>query len=217
MFCFAVLLALLACIDISSADLFTIKASLPGSTLDGLPVNAAGQAFWLGGSPASYCPTVVPHCPNVTETIFAGGLTELFVSVFSIVPSAMLTSFQVEVPGGQGVYVNVNGALGFTQAHSIYVPTGAYFGGFFNLTILSDCSPPRTVISWKSPDRSTGMFSGALSSMTVLKKSRRYLYLPDRAFLHFKHYFVPSLHQDTTIQLDKLCLPGRFHCHILAV
>jgi len=31
----------------------------------------------------------------------------------------------VEVPGGQLVYVQPNGALGFTQAHSASIPTGS--------------------------------------------------------------------------------------------
>jgi hypothetical protein len=62
------------------------------------------------------------------------------------------------VPGGQQIYVATNGALGFTEAHSSLVPPGAYIGGFFNLTIVSDCSAPWTVINWKNPDFSTGMF-----------------------------------------------------------
>lgn len=34
------------------------------------------------------------------------------------------------VPGGQQQYTEVGGRLGYTQAHSIYVPTGAIPGGF---------------------------------------------------------------------------------------
>lgn len=51
-----------------------LTASLPGSKLDGLNVEASGQAFYIGGSgPATYCPTQVePYCPNVTGTFFAG-------------------------------------------------------------------------------------------------------------------------------------------------
>jgi hypothetical protein len=83
-----VLSLLLSFLGTTSADIFTATASLPGSTLDGLPVNAAGQAFWLGGSPASYCPPEVPQCPNTTETIVVNGFTELDVSKFC--PSIML-------------------------------------------------------------------------------------------------------------------------------
>lgn len=34
------------------------------------------------------------------------------------------------VPGGQQMYVEPSGAVGFTQAHSIYIPPGSYIGGF---------------------------------------------------------------------------------------
>ncbi|PMD65733.1 uncharacterized protein K444DRAFT_659880 [Hyaloscypha bicolor E] len=132
---------LIAFIGTTSADIFMANASLPDSWVDGQPINAAGQAFWVGGSPSTYCPSIVgANCPDATaQTIIIAGFSAL----------------DVEVPGGQQIYVNVNGALGFTQAHSAVVPTGAYIGGFFNLTYMSDCSTPRTVINWKSPDGSS--------------------------------------------------------------
>ncbi len=62
----------------TSADTFTVKAFLPGNTFDGKAINAAGEAFYIGGSPATYCPTeVIPNCPNVTGTVFAAGFTQL--------------------------------------------------------------------------------------------------------------------------------------------
>lgn len=137
----ALALTLTFAISTAIADTFTLTASLPASPLDGLPVNAAGEAFSLGGSPSFYCPTSVSSaCPNTTETIFA----------------AELTALDVEVPGGQQVYVQANGALGFTQAHSASVPPGATIGGFVNVTVASDCHAPWEVITWKSPDGSTG-------------------------------------------------------------
>lgn len=126
---------------------------------------------------------------------------------------------QVEVPGGQQIYVNVNGALGFTQAHSASIPTGAYIGGFFNLTIVSDCSTPRTVISWKSPDGSTGKSRGSGRS-AILTGIRRYLGLPDNPFYAQCHGFVSSLRQDPGLQSDSLrwwCPPGRSHGHLSVV
>ena len=36
----------------------------------------------------------------------------------------------MEVPGGQLVYVETNGALGFTQAHSAFIPPGAVISSF---------------------------------------------------------------------------------------
>lgn len=43
----------------------------------------------------------------------------------------MLTTRQdVVVPGGQQVYVNPDGALAFTMAHSAYIPPGSLTSGF---------------------------------------------------------------------------------------
>ena len=36
----------------------------------------------------------------------------------------------VAVPGGQQIYVAINGAVSFTQAHSNLAPPGSYFTGF---------------------------------------------------------------------------------------
>jgi hypothetical protein len=87
---FSLLLTFLAT---ASADIFMANASLPGNALDGLPVNAAGEGFFLGGSPATYCPTVVgAACPNVTaQTVIVAGFTALDVSAFLLLPFAVLT------------------------------------------------------------------------------------------------------------------------------
>jgi hypothetical protein len=83
---------LLALLGTASADVFMANASLPGNALDGLPVNAAGEAFFLGGSPATYCPTVVGvACPNATaQTIVAAGFTALDVSTLLLLLFAVL-------------------------------------------------------------------------------------------------------------------------------
>ena len=68
----------------ASAQIFEVTASLPGSPFDRQPINAAGQSFWIGGNPATYCPTQVnPYCPNVTGTILAAGFTALYVRLLS--------------------------------------------------------------------------------------------------------------------------------------
>jgi len=73
------------------------------------PVNAAGQAFFLGGETASYCPlSNQTQCPPGDVTAFLG-----------------LGAMDTEVPGGQLVYLGVDGHLGFTQAHSASYPPGA--------------------------------------------------------------------------------------------
>ena len=41
--------------------------------VDHKPLQAAGQKFWLGGEPGTYCPTFVnPNCPPGNVTAFAG-------------------------------------------------------------------------------------------------------------------------------------------------
>ncbi|EAS27503.1 IgE-binding protein [Coccidioides immitis RS] len=91
-----------------------VMASRSGSPIHSLPMNAAGRAFWLGGTTQSYCPIQVgDNCPPGNETVIAG-----------------LSSMYVLVPGGQQMYVEPSGAVGFTQAHSTYIPPGSYIGGF---------------------------------------------------------------------------------------
>jgi len=134
-------LGLLGFAATAAANLITIAASLPGSPLDGQVINADGNAFYLGlSAPGTYCPTVVdPNCPPVTGTVASGDLTALF----------------VEVPGGQQIYVAPGGALGFTTAHSAFMPAGSYIGGFVQVTYTSTCSPTLTVLTWVAPDKST--------------------------------------------------------------
>lgn len=64
----------------AQSGLFALTVYQPGSPLDGQAVNAAGEAFYLGGSPATYCPlTDQTLCPAGNQTIFAG-MGALFVS-----------------------------------------------------------------------------------------------------------------------------------------
>ena len=57
----------------SATGQFTLTVYQPGSPLHGEVVNAAGEAFSLGGSPATYCPlTNQQLCPVGNQTIFAG-------------------------------------------------------------------------------------------------------------------------------------------------
>jgi len=132
--------ALIALIPTLTTALFTLNASLPGSALDNQPINAAGEAFWVGGEAATYCPTEVdPYCPNVTGTIFAG----------------MDTLF-VEVPGGQQTYVTTEGAFGFTEAHSDSIPVGAYQYGWTDTNVTSDCDESYILINFLLPGATTG-------------------------------------------------------------
>ena len=51
-----------------------VTARHPGREhVDKLPMQAAGRAFWLGGSPATYCPEIVgDNCPPGNATVILG-------------------------------------------------------------------------------------------------------------------------------------------------
>ncbi|KAL4782527.1 hypothetical protein BJX76DRAFT_332507 [Aspergillus varians] len=92
---------------------FTVLAARSASPIHYLPLNAAGQSFWLGGQPSTYCP-LPSNCPPGNTTVLAGDGASLSVSV----------------PGGQQIYVAPSGALKFTQAHSANIPPGSSYGPF---------------------------------------------------------------------------------------
>ncbi|OKO98732.1 hypothetical protein PENSUB_8983 [Penicillium subrubescens] len=91
---------------------FGVMAVRSASPIHYAQLNAAGQKFWLGGQTSSYCPEQVQNCPPGNQTILAPGGNSL----------------DVEVPGGQQVYVDPTGALSFTQAHSASIPAGSSVG-----------------------------------------------------------------------------------------
>ncbi|KAJ5373000.1 hypothetical protein N7517_005006 [Penicillium concentricum] len=93
---------------------FSVMAMRSASPIHFAQLNAAGQKFYLGGETASYCPAQVSNCPPGNQTVFAPGGGSL----------------DVMVPGGQQVYVDPNGALSFTQAHSANIPQGSSRGPF---------------------------------------------------------------------------------------
>lgn len=119
---------------------------------DAALIQADGLVFRIdGGPPATYCPDIVSQisqCPPGTETDFSCqdgfcGLVRfpLFSLPFSqsghlsVAGRSSLTTFSVspqnvEVPGGQQIYVTPNGAVSFTQAHTNLAPPGSYFSGF---------------------------------------------------------------------------------------
>lgn len=93
---------------------FTLIASNPNAPFHNYKIEACGRRFTITqGGPCTYCPQSVPRaaCPAGTSTIMTSG------------------SLSVMVPGGQQLYVEANGALGFTQAHSLSRPPGAIMGG----------------------------------------------------------------------------------------
>ncbi|KAF2859588.1 carbohydrate-binding module family 52 protein [Piedraia hortae CBS 480.64] len=86
-------------------DAFTLVAHHPinsPSNLDGKTIEASGQHFYINRPAGVYCPSV------------AGGICAASSNRTILFPGAL----DVVVPGGQEIYVQKNGALAFTQAHS---------------------------------------------------------------------------------------------------
>lgn len=55
------------------------------------------------------------------------------------------------VPGGQQTYVAPSGEIGYTQAHSAFMPAGSYIGGFTSHKILDEDGMEQTIVSWQTP------------------------------------------------------------------
>ncbi|KAK3944340.1 carbohydrate-binding module family 52 protein [Diplogelasinospora grovesii] len=109
-------LTLLPAMDSSTP--FTLTASNPNlPAVDGKPITASGQHWSIGGVTGSYCPTQVGSaCPK-------GDIT-------AIVSSGGSAAMDVEVPGGQLVYLDPFWNVGYTQAHSASIPSGSITTGF---------------------------------------------------------------------------------------
>jgi hypothetical protein len=115
--------------EVESSTPFTLTASNPTLPIDSKPVTACGQHWSIGGQTCSYCPSaqVGSACPagNITAVVASGGR------------AAMDTM----VPGGQVVYLDPFWNVGYSQAHSAYIPSGSTLtgltaykgGGFVNL------------------------------------------------------------------------------------
>ncbi|KAG9835899.1 hypothetical protein KCU98_g13039, partial [Aureobasidium melanogenum] len=88
----------------STGDSFGGLAIHSGSPVHLSAINANGNSFWLNKETSSYCPNItVTSCPEGKYTYFEGGNNTL--------------SLNVEVPGGQRVYVAQDGSLGYTIPH----------------------------------------------------------------------------------------------------
>ncbi|KAJ5248822.1 hypothetical protein N7468_000273 [Penicillium chermesinum] len=103
---------------------FSVTALRSGSPIHFAPLNAAGDRFYLGGKTVTFCPddVGVPCDKMSKDTIFSSAST---------LSPANATGLQdVSVPGGQSLYVDKFGAVGFTTAHSVFVPPGSELGPF---------------------------------------------------------------------------------------
>lgn len=101
----------------SDSSTFTLVSIKSGSDLQYSPVHASAQKLQLGGDlSTSTSPAGVP-VPQTNVTSFTTG-------------SQNGLSLNVVVPGGQQVFVNADGVLGYTTPHSGVLPTGAITTGF---------------------------------------------------------------------------------------
>ncbi|KAL6157122.1 hypothetical protein ACJQWK_07164 [Exserohilum turcicum] len=101
------------------SEYFGLIAQRSASPIHLSPVQARGGKLYIGGGgPSSYCPPNIgaENCPSGNSTVFTGGNWTL--------------SMGVVVPGGQQVFVQSDGALGYTLPHSAAIPNGAVLTGF---------------------------------------------------------------------------------------
>ncbi|KAL8827869.1 MAG: hypothetical protein Q9191_002931 [Dirinaria sp. TL-2023a] len=99
-----------ALIKPSASTPFTLSANNSDVFFDA-PLNAQNSSFYIGNVTESSCPSTVKLCPP-------GNVTALRTSARGE------AQMDVQVPAGQQVYVDVNGALRYTVAHSNVIPPG---------------------------------------------------------------------------------------------
>ncbi|KAI1360453.1 hypothetical protein F5Y08DRAFT_317364 [Xylaria arbuscula] len=104
-------------------------------------INANNGYFWLGKEPTASCPSDVEglDCSAYpgSKTVFSGGNDTV--------------SLLVGVDGGQQVYVEANGALAYTKAHSDTLPEGALTNGFSRA--ISDAGGAPTILGFEYQDQ----------------------------------------------------------------
>lgn len=148
------LLLLLSITSPTAAMTYRLTIFAPGTVIDGANIQASANGFYLGLSdPSTYCP-IGQGCPAIQGTLVDDGMTAMAVSPEGGQSSLGLTMAQVEVPGGQNIYIAPNGQVKYTQAHSAYMPRGSLIGGWFNKTVMADCAPTTDVLDFWAADGS---------------------------------------------------------------
>ncbi|CAI0655409.1 unnamed protein product [Colletotrichum noveboracense] len=141
---FSLLFSLSCITTLAAAESYTLTAYAPATrAIHGKPINASGRRFIIGlDVPMTYCPDVVPRdsCPP-------GNITTV---------SGLLTGMEVMVPGGQDIYVDPEGFVGFTQAHSASWPANStLMDGFYRTTAKSsspcEAEPPTDLLDFCDP------------------------------------------------------------------
>ncbi|WYZ41221.1 hypothetical protein EsH8_V_000116 [Colletotrichum jinshuiense] len=123
----AILFLLFVCETLVSAESFTLAAYAPNRPeVHGKPINAYNQRFYIGlDTPSSFCPSS-PHiaCPEGDTTTVDEEFTQL----------------RVAVPGGQAVYIDSDGVISYTAAHSARIPPHSTTNGFYRHVVAPQCS-----------------------------------------------------------------------------
>lgn len=102
----------------ATAESFTLISIDSGSSIQNAAISASDYAFWIGRGTTSSCPdSVGTSCPEGTTTALTAGQDGTI-------------QMDVEVPGGQQLYVGPKGVLSYTSAHSADIPEGSSVQGF---------------------------------------------------------------------------------------
>ncbi|CAF9934088.1 MAG: hypothetical protein HETSPECPRED_009102 [Heterodermia speciosa] len=120
---------------------FTMVAVHSTSPIHLKPVNAQRNHFYIGNATQTFC----PQQPDVTCPI-PGNTTVLQTT------SRGYCNLDVEVPGGQHVYVAANGALAYTVPNSNIVPKGAHSRSF----ALDRTSGTRSSFTYSGTGKASG-------------------------------------------------------------
>ncbi|KAE8445167.1 hypothetical protein EG329_013664 [Mollisiaceae sp. DMI_Dod_QoI] len=105
----------------TDSNIFEAVSLHSGSPIQASSINANGNHFYVGKPTSAYCPSGIQglDCSNYSNQ-----------TAFAYSPSTSGLALSVGVPGGQLVYVEPNGALGFTTPHSNAIPSDSYTSPF---------------------------------------------------------------------------------------
>ncbi|KAI1812423.1 hypothetical protein GGS20DRAFT_24563 [Poronia punctata] len=110
---------------------YSISVFAPGTTVHGAQLNAGDAGFYTGlTGPMTSCPMEPEECPPVEGTLV----------------SPLMGGMKVVVPGGQSIFVQVDGQVKYSIPHSAYIPPGALVGRFYTKKVQyqsSKCKAPR--------------------------------------------------------------------------
>ncbi|KAI1145219.1 hypothetical protein F4825DRAFT_474644 [Nemania diffusa] len=111
-----------------SADVFSINAFIPGSSIDGSLLHASHHGLYSGlTEPATYCPLNPPSdCPQVAGTLVTQNMGAMAVAV----------------AGGQQIYIQADGQVKYSIPHSAYIPPGSIRSGWYHKTVTSPARVP---------------------------------------------------------------------------